>query len=116
MLKKPAEFERVMGQGRGMRGRTATVRILDRADGGLPRFGFAVSRKIGGAVERNRIKRRWREVARSVGMSVRSGVDCVVMPRPDAGTASFAACREDLWSMMQALGTVGETAGLRDSS
>ena len=105
-----------MRQGRGMRGRTATVRVLDRADGGLPRFGFAVSRRSGGAVERNRIKRRWREVARSVGMRVRSGIDCVVIPRPEARAASFAACREDLWSVMQALGVVGDPAGVRDPS
>lgn len=105
-LKKPAEFERVLRQGRGMRGSTATIRIFDRGDGGLPRFGFAVSRKTGGAVERNRVKRRWREVARSVGTSVRSGLDCVVIPRPEARAAPFAACREDLWSTMKALGAL----------
>lgn len=89
-----------------MRGRTASVRVLERGDGGPARFGFAVSRKIGGAVERNRVKRRWREVARSMGTSSLAGVDCVVIPRPDAAHASFAACREDLWNVMRSLGLV----------
>jgi ribonuclease P protein component len=97
-------------------GRTASIRVLDRGDGGPPRFGFAVSRKIGGAVERNRVKRRWREVARNVGTSVRSGFDCVVIPRPDARTASFEACREDLRTAMRSLGLLAGVEGAGDPS
>jgi ribonuclease P protein component len=109
-LKKPADFERVLHQGRGMRGKTASVRVLDRGDDGPPRFGFAVSRRIGGAVERNRVKRCWREVARSLGTDVRGGFDCVVIPRPEARTARFSACREDLWAIMRGLGLAGDSA------
>ncbi|MGH2688489.1 MAG: ribonuclease P protein component [Actinomycetota bacterium] len=109
-LEKPADFERVLRQGRGARGRTATVRVLVRGDQGPPRFGFAVSKKNGGAVERNRIKRRWREVARSVCKSVRSGFDCVVIPRPEARAASFGACVADLSAALRTLGVLSDTA------
>jgi ribonuclease P protein component len=108
-LKKPADFERVLRQGRGVRGQTASVRVLARGDEGPPRFGFAVSKKNGGAVERNRIKRRWREVARSVGKNVRSGFDCVVIPRPEARAASFDACIADLSSVLRSLGLVSDS-------
>ena len=107
-LKKRAEFERVLRQGRSFRGRAASVRVLDRGDTAAPRFGFSVSKRIGGAVERNRTKRRWREVARSVGTNMRNGLDCVVIPRPEARTASFAACRQDLWTSMERLGCLRE--------
>lgn len=93
-----------------MRGQTASVHVLVRGDPGPPRFGFAVSKKNGGAVQRNRIKRRWREVARSVCKSVRSGFDCVVIPRPEARSASFAACAADLSSALRTLGLASDGA------
>lgn len=50
-------------------------------------------RTVGGAVDRNRMKRRiraiWREVSRGLGP-----VDCVVVVRPEAATLSFAALAE----------------------
>jgi ribonuclease P protein component len=100
----------VLRRGRGVRGETVSIRVLVRGDDGPQRFGFAVSRKIGGAVERNRAKRRWREVARSVGTVLRSGFDCVVIPRPEARTAPFAACREEFLTLMQELGLVADEA------
>lgn len=67
--------------------------------GGLPngleytRCGFIVSRKLGGAVERNRVRRRLREAVRLVYRQIRPGWDLVWIARPPIGRADFEAIR-----------------------
>lgn len=55
---------------------------------GHPRFGFAVSRKVGNAVVRNKVKRRLREVFRHARPLV-DGVDVMVLARPEAARATL---------------------------
>lgn len=55
---------------------------LSRADDGPARVAFVAGRKVGGAVQRNRAKRRLRGAVRSVELP--SGVDLVVVARPQA--------------------------------
>jgi len=58
------------------------VQLRARADSGPPRVGFTVSKKVGGAVERNRVRRRLREVVRlSDAPPLQSGSDYVVVGR-----------------------------------
>lgn len=56
-----------------------------------PRLGLSVSKKVGNAVARNRWKRCIREAFRLTREELPSGVDFVVIPRPDAvpGTADL---------------------------
>ena len=60
-LTRAAEFDAVTGLGRSVAGRYLTLRFREAEGGTLPRVGFAVPRKVGGAVERNAVKRRLRE-------------------------------------------------------
>ena len=60
-LTRSADFERVYRQGRSQANRHLVVHAFPRAGGGAPRVGVSVSRKVGGAVERNRVKRVLRE-------------------------------------------------------
>lgn len=59
------------------------------------RFGFTVSRKVGNAVTRNRIRRRLKEIVRLNGAGARPGIDYVLIGRRAAADRSFEAMRAD---------------------
>ena len=86
-----------------MPGFVLLVRRRDDGDPGM-RVGFTVTKKIGNAVVRNRIKRRFRALARDVlpDNGVR-GADHVLIGRPDGLTRDYAQLRADL---AKALGKV----------
>ena len=60
-LSRAAEFERVYRQGRSQGNRYLVLYSFPRGGEEAPRLGVSVSRKVGGAVERNRVKRLLRE-------------------------------------------------------
>lgn len=89
-LLKHADFERVYKQGRRHFAKHMTVFYLGReGDGGL-RVGFTVSKALGGAVDRNRMKRRLREAVRLTGMPNGSAADVVINPKKTLLQAEFA--------------------------
>jgi ribonuclease P protein component len=53
------------------------------------RFGVTVSRKVGGAVVRNKVKRWVRETCRRMQRDVPEGLDLVIVARPSAATAGY---------------------------
>jgi ribonuclease P protein component len=67
-----------------------------RSDDGPARVGFTVSKKVGNAVERNRVRRRLREIVRVAGSNrIRTGHDYVLIGRRAALKAPFARIAED---------------------
>jgi ribonuclease P protein component len=85
-LSRSGEFERVYREGRSHASRYLVVYAFPRAEDGTDaRLGVSVGRKLGGAVERNRIKRLLREAFWANAESLRPGHDFVIVARPDAG-------------------------------
>ena len=88
-LSRSAEFERVYRQGRSKGNRFLVLYAFPRdeetprEDDG-PRLGLSVSRRVGGAVDRNRVKRVLREAFWQEAERLPAGSDYVVVARPDA--------------------------------
>jgi len=98
-LKRRAEFLRVRG---GLRWSTPAFVLEARARSAEPsepaaRFGFTVSKKVGGAVVRNLVRRRLRALVTALDPSrVREGYDYVLIARPGAEERSYQQLAADL--------------------
>ena len=115
-LLKHSDFDRVYKQGRRHFSSHMTVFYLRQAEGAppetappqkRPRVGFTVGRVLGGAVERNRIKRRLREAVRQ-RRSVLQGagacsVDVVINPKKSALTVEFSVLLEEVGRALDAI-------------
>jgi ribonuclease P protein component len=82
------------------------VQGRDRNDAGPPRVGFTVSKKVGNAVERNRVRRRLRELVKHNGLPfMRPHCDYVLIGRRNALSRSFDALMVDLKTALTRLDT-----------
>ena len=87
-IRRRAEFQQIYDRGARVRGRYATLFILPNKLQ-VSRLGVAVTRKLGGAVQRNRAKRLIREIFRR--NKIASGFDVVVVPKRELLDASLTA-------------------------
>ncbi|MGH9711928.1 MAG: ribonuclease P protein component [Candidatus Acidiferrales bacterium] len=64
------------------------------------RFGWSIKKALGGAVKRNRMRRRIREIIRVHRQEIAPGWDIVIHPRSTVVTANFSALIEDLLKLL----------------
>lgn len=104
MITSVADFSALQAAGRSRAHPLLVVRYRQN-DVGRTRYGISTARRVGGAVTRNRIRRRLREILRRQDESVAAGWDILFVARPPAAAASQA----DLAAVVERLMT---TAGL----
>ncbi len=110
-LTRRSEFLRVAGRGRKAARPGLVLQALPSDEGPL-RLGFTATKKIGGAVVRNRAKRRLREAARltlSAGAAP-AGWDLVLIARDATATRPFAQLLGDLRGALRQAGVVPAAA------
>ena len=103
-LLKHADFDRVYREGKRHFSRPMTFFYLRRTDSpGGPRVGFTVGRVLGGAVERNRMRRRLREAVRLELARLNTPVDVVINPKKSVLTADFGELVKEVGRAFQVI-------------
>jgi ribonuclease P protein component len=101
-LVRKADFDAVYRHGK--RRSSSHFTVFSKAND-LPqsRFGFSIKRALGGAVVRNRMRRRIREMIRLHRQEISAGWDIVIHPKPNVATAPFISLTTELLQLLKAL-------------
>jgi ribonuclease P protein component len=106
MLRRKADFDAIGRHGTVRSSRLLVLRSLKTERPGM-RIGLSTPRTLGGAVQRNRVRRRLRDLVREQLKATESGWDLLLIARPDAGAASHVELREALRSLLERSGIGG---------
>jgi len=99
-LREHDRFVQVRRQGRAWAGHCCVIVALpNQLD--HSRFGFSVSKRVGKAVRRNKVRRRLREIVRHHVAQIRPGWDIVIIARPAANTENYTTLQETLLSLFR---------------
>ena len=106
-LRRTSDIKAVYSRGRSYVHPTLVVYVL-KGSGEASRIGFSVSKKLGGAVVRNRIRRRLREASRSIVPRLSPGTDIVVVARRSIEESTVAEMESVLNEQFRKAGAFGE--------
>jgi ribonuclease P protein component len=105
MLRSTVDFQRIQGQSRTRAHPALLMRYrpneLDRT-----RYGISTGRRVGGAVVRNKVRRRIRAILRRLEGKVQPGWDILLVARPPSAEVSQAELEQTLTRLMSAAGVL----------
>jgi ribonuclease P protein component len=113
-LRRSADVQRVRQEGRRWHHSRFTLFVLEQPqDESSPsRFAIVAGRRVGKAVERNRIKRKFREIIRLHLSEIKPGHDFLLIAKPNAARASYWELDS---GMVQLMARAGVWVGKQDS-
>lgn len=103
-LKKNKEFQRVYKVNKSYANSLLVVYVLEHRNNPVRRVGFSVSKKMGKAVKRNRIKRMLKEIYRLNQHRFRGDVDLVLIPRQKLIGATYAEIEKGMIKLFDKAG------------
>lgn len=109
-LRRSREFARVRRAGRSVGTPLLVLYVLPRRSP-QARVGFSVSKRVGNAVVRNRVKRHMREAVRLHLPSLRPGQDLVLIARPAAASAHHGQVMESVSYLLRKMNAIDDTTG-----
>ena len=95
-LTRGADYKSVVRRGRRCAGPSTVTYVTHTGEDRPARFGFIVSKQVGGAVVRNTIRRRLKAICAEATPSVRTGADVVIRALPSSATAEFSDLRAEV--------------------
>ncbi|MGE9290469.1 MAG: ribonuclease P protein component [Puniceicoccales bacterium] len=102
-LRKSSEFIRLRRVGKWVPGRYFHLQVCEREDRELPsRMGLAVSRRVGPAVTRNLVKRRFREIFRATTPEFSVSLEIVVIARKGVHHVPFSELKQQFAHALRA--------------
>jgi len=107
-LKRWGEFSAVREGGKSYASRHLVLGVLPEIGASTFRYGFITSKRVGGAVERNRIRRRLRAIARAQNGALVGGGMLVTIARHRASTASYEQLAREWQSLAKSAGLFGQ--------
>ena len=110
MLSSPRDYANLTADGT-VRSHPLLIARIRRTDLGVTRFGFATGRRLGGAVGRNRIRRRIREALRAMAPALQPGWDVLIIARPPIVEADHDALVGALRTVLVRGGVLGGANG-----
>ncbi|WP_027408144.1 ribonuclease P protein component [Anoxybacteroides tepidamans] len=105
-IKKNEEFQQVFQQGKSTANRQFVVYVLDRPEQPYFRLGLSVSKKIGKAVVRNRVKRYIRQVFLELREHIAIGHDYVIIARIPVAGMNYAEVKKSLVHVLKKAGVL----------
>jgi ribonuclease P protein component len=94
-LNRASEFAKIKAEGHTSHGKFLLLGSFQTGESQPAKIGLITSRRIGCAVERNRVRRRLRELTRKSRPEIKPGLQLVVIARRSAVAASFIQLEED---------------------
>jgi ribonuclease P protein component len=114
LLTEKLPFKLIFASGKSWTSKEIVIRALPN-ETAASRFGFVVSRRVGKAVVRNRIKRRLREIIRQT--PVRQGWDVILVARIPAAEAAFRDLNQSVRKLLVRAGlSAGENENISPGS
>ncbi|MCB9076678.1 MAG: ribonuclease P protein component [Anaerolineaceae bacterium] len=99
-LRRSSDFHRVRQVGKSYASSLMVLAFLQN-ELAYSRFGFVVSKRLGNAVQRNRIKRRLREAIRLRLPQIKSGFDVVIIARKPVGNVTLKTIDQSLARLLE---------------